>query len=49
MVETNYPACILDSDKIRLYRQPSRPSARAQYIGEQRVIKVGQSFYMVTW
>ena len=39
VVETSYPACILQSDKIRLYRQPSRPLNRLNYIGEQRVIK----------
>ena len=39
VVETSYPACILQQDKIRLYRQPRRPLNRLTYIGEQRVIK----------
>ena len=43
MLETSYPACILDSDKIRLYRQANRVTSRAKYIGEQRVIKVMRS------
>ena len=39
MLETSYPACILQQDKIRLYRQPRRSLNRLNYIGEQRVIK----------
>jgi hypothetical protein len=39
VVEMNYPACILDNDKIRLYQETtSHRSDRRMYIGEQRVI-----------
>ena len=39
VVEMNYPTCILDMDKIRLYQErASHGSGRRTYIGEQRVI-----------
>ena len=39
VVEINYPTCILDKDKIRLYQETaSHGSDRRTYIGEQRVI-----------
>ena len=40
MLELSYPTCVLQSDKIRLFRQAGRLTNRATYIGEQRVIKV---------
>ena len=40
IVETDYPGCILDRDKVRLYSQSANSLARPQYLGEQRVIQV---------
>ena len=40
VLEISYPSCVLQSDKVRLYRQVGRITNRATYIGEQRVIKV---------
>ena len=40
IVETDYPGCILDRDKIRLYKQSSTSMTRPKYVGEQRVIRV---------
>ena len=39
-METDYPGCILDRDKVRLYRQSANSLARPQYLGEQRVVQV---------
>ena len=39
-METDYPGCILDRDKVRLYKQSAHSLARQQYLGEQRVIQV---------
>ena len=41
IVETDYPSCVLDRDKIRLYRQSTTSMTRPIYVGEQRVIRVG--------
>ena len=43
IVETDYPGCILDRDKVRLYSQSANSLARPQYIGEQRVIQVSRA------
>ena len=40
IVETDYPGCILERDKIRLYKQSSTAMTRPKYVGEQRVIRV---------
>merc|ERR1719282_428015 len=39
IVETDYPSCVLDRDKIRLYRQSTTSMTRPIYVGEQRVIR----------
>ena len=44
IVETDYPGCILDRDKVRLYSQSANSLARPQYLGEQRVIQVSSRF-----
>ena len=43
IVETDYPGCILDRDKVRLYSQSANSLARPQYLGEQRVIQVSRA------
>ena len=40
IVETDYPGCILDRDKVRLYSQSANSLTRPQYLGDQRVIQV---------
>ena len=42
MVEVDYPHCILDQDKIRLYSHSSKSLVRPKYLGEQRVVKVNK-------
>ena len=43
MVEVDYPHCILNQDKIRLYSHSSKSLVRPKYLGEQRVVKVMKS------
>ena len=42
VVEVDYPHCILDQDKIRLYSHSSKSLVRPKYLGEQRVVKVNK-------